>query len=440
MNIQFYTHACFSVENEETILLNDPYLSGTAFNDGWDLILDDVEFSRIAEKPLYIYYSHEHPDHFSIPFLKSIKKEIRRDITIVFQKTRDGRVKSFLQKEGFSVLELANKARTEISKDFFITIGQVPFYDSWALIEVSGKKILNANDCILETPDRVDDIRETTDSVDILFTQFSYANWVEGGSSDRTSRALLAKEKLQRIKMQSDVLKPNFIVPFASMVRFCHIENAYMNDEINTPEETVGFICNNTDSEPYLMEPYENWDGVSSKSNQSAIQFWKAAYKAALNRPLIEQKKSYDIDEILSASKEMRERVGKRNNKVLISLLDVFGLLPTQIIKISDANRYVSFNWRQGLRIVDKVVEQQPFVEMTSESLYFLFKFDFGIDTLNVNARFSGSLAQKKSLIRTFSPLALNNTGRYVSVLGLISTFSEPAFIKQGVRTVGLAR
>ena len=439
MNIRFYTHACFSVENEEIILLNDPYLSGTAFNDGWDLIVDDVEFDRFSEKQLFIYYSHEHPDHFSIPFLKSINKDIRRDITIVFQKTRDGRVKSFLQKEGFSVLELANRARTEISKDFFITIGQVPFYDSWALIEVNGKKLLNANDCILETPDRVNEIKETTDSVDILFTQFSYANWVEGGSSDGTSRALLANEKLRRIKMQSDVLKPDFIVPFASMVRFCHIENSYMNDEINTPNETVEFISHNTDAEPFLMVPYEDWDGVTPKSNQSAIQFWKMAYETALNRPLIEQKQSYDIGEILSASNEMRERVGKRNNKVLIFLLDAFGLLPTQIIKISDLNCYVSFNWRQGLRTIGEE-QQQPFVEMTSESLYFLFKFDFGIDTLNVNARFSGSLAQKKSLIRTFAPLALNNTGRYISILGLISTFSEPAFIKQGLRTVGVAR
>ena len=343
------------------------------------------------------------------------------------------------------MLELTNKARTQISKDFFITIGQVPFYDSWALIEVNGKKILNANDCILETPDRVNDIKETTDSIDILFTQFSYANWVESGSSDGASRALLAKEKLQRIKMQSDVLKPGFIVPFASMVRFCHIENSYMNDEINTPDETVDFISNNTYAEAILLVPYENWDGVTPKNNQSAIQFWNAAYETALSRPLIQPKKSYSIDEIASASNEMRERVGERNNRLLIFMLDAFGLLPTQIIKvsdlISDLNCYVRFNWRRGLRTFGKEQEQeQSFVEMTSESLYFLFKFDFGIDTLNVNARFSGSLAQKKSLIRTFSPLALNNTGRYISMLGLNSTFSEPAFIKQGLRTVGLAR
>ncbi len=439
MNIMFFTHSCFSVENENAIILNDPYLSGTAFNDGWDLIVNDVVFDRFSEKSLFIYYSHEHPDHFSIPFLKSIKKENRKKITIIFQKTRDGRVKSFLKKEGFTVLEVRNKERIEFSKEFFITIGQVPFYDSWALIEVDGKKILNANDCILETPDRVQDIKSITDTVDILFTQFSYANWVEGGVSDRSRRALLANEKLERIRIQSDVLKPVFIVPFASMVRFCHTENSYMNDEINTPKQTVNFIERNTKSKAFLMVPYENWNGESSKNNQPAVQFWEKAYENALKKPLIEQKKSYEFYEIKSACEEMCLRVNKRNNKILIYLLDALGLLPNQLIKITDLDCYINFSWRKGLDIFNDGSKKQC-IEMTSESLYFLLKFDFGIDTLNVNARFNGSLAQKKSLIRTFSPLALNNTGRYISFLGLVSTFSEPAFIRQGLRTVGLAR
>ncbi|QWD76441.1 MBL fold metallo-hydrolase [Polynucleobacter sp. MWH-UH24A] len=439
MNIQFFSHACFSIENEEVILLNDPYLNGTAFNNGWDLIVDDVVFDRFSEKKLFIYYSHEHPDHFSIPFLKSINNEIRSYITIVFQKTRDGRVKSFLESQGFMVLELENRERVQISNGFFITIGQVPFYDSWALIEVDGKKILNANDCILETPDRVQDIKETTDSVDILFTQFSYANWVEGGSLDGTSRALLANEKLQRIKIQSDVLRPDFIVPFASMVRFCHTENSYMNDEINTPDKTVEFINRYTDSDPFLMVPYENWDGVSSKCNLSAIQFWNVAYKKALNRPLLEPKNFYDFPKLKSVCEEMCLRVRMRNNKVLIFLLCIFELLPSQNIKITDLNCYVNFSWRRGLKITNREKKQQ-YCEMSSESLYFLFKFDFGIDTLNVNARFAGSLAQKKSLIRTFSPLALNNTGRFITFSELLSILSEPAFIKQGLRTVGLKR
>jgi hypothetical protein len=153
----------------------------------------------------------------------------------------------------------------------------------------------------------------------------------------------------------------------------------------------------------------------------------------------LNQKKSYDFSEIKLACDEMRLRVKEHNSKALIFLLDTFELLPRQSIKIIDLDCYVNFSWRRGLIRANRETEHR-YVEMTSESLYFLFKFDHGIDTLNVNARFSGSLAEKKSLIRTFSPLALNNTGRYISVLGLVSTFSEPAFIKQGLRTVGLAR
>jgi hypothetical protein len=439
MKIQFFSHACFSIETDDAILLNDPYLSGTAFNDGWDLIVNDVVFDRINEKQLFIYYSHEHPDHFSIPFLKSINVIDRQKVTILFQKTRDGRVKSYLEKEGFIVQELDNKKKHLFSDDFFITIGQVPFYDSWALIEVAGKKILNANDCILETPDRVKDIKSITSSIDILFTQFSYANWVEGGIEDKSNRSLLAQEKLDRIKLQSDVLEPKFIVPFASMVRFCHAENYYMNDAINTPKTTVEFISKYTLAKPFLMEPYEIWNGVLEKDNSQAIEYWEQAYNNALERPLIKQKRSYSIEEIEEVCMKMVERVMSRNNMFLIHLLSALGLLPSQVIKVIDLDRSIRFSWGRGLTTVG-VTSSVDCIEMTSESIYFLFKFDFGIDTLNVNARFNGSLANKKSLIRTFAPLALNNTGRYISALGLISTFSEPAFIKQGLRTVGLAQ
>ena len=439
MKIQFFSHACFSVESDEAILLNDPYLQGTAFNNGWDLIVDNAVFEKFIEKKLFIYYSHEHPDHFSIPFLKLIEFEKRKDITILFQKTRDGRVKSYLEKEGFVVIEVDNKKKVEISKNFYITIGQVPFYDSWGLIELDNLKVLNANDCILENPDRIQDIKNITGKVDILFTQFSYANWVEGGAHNSNSRARLAMEKLKRIKMQSDSLKPNFIVPFASMIRFCHIENSYMNDEINTPTKTVEFIEKNTSAKPLLMEPYEIWDGVTNKDNKNAIIFWEKAYTKALKRPLIKQKNTYDIKKIKTVSQEMIGRVRKRNNKILISLLEWSSWLPSQIIKITDLNCKIQFSWNKGVEeIYDDV--RSEFIEMTSESLYFLLKFDFGIDTLNVNARFKGSLAQKKSLVKTFSVLALNNTGRYITLLGLFGILLEPVFMKQGLRTVGIIR
>lgn len=439
MKIKFYSHACFTISNQSTVLLNDPYLFGTAFNDGWDLIYEVKDFEFDIKKKNFIYFSHEHPDHFSIQFINFIPQELKSNITILYQKTKDGRVKKFIDKLGFKFIELDDRERFEFSENFFITIGQVPFYDSWALIEIDGKKILNANDCILETPERVKDIQNVTSNVDILFTQYSYANWVEGGKDNKLERVKLANEKLSRIKMQSNVLSPKFIVPFASMVRFCHEENNYMNDSINTPRKTVEFIDNNTSSKPYLMVPYEIWDGQVEKDNEEAMKFWDYTYQKALTRQLVKQKKVYSIEELRNAFDSMMNRVKKKNNFVIILFLSILKIIPEQNICITDLNKTINFSWKNGFRET-YINNSNEFVKMTSESVHFLFSFDFGIDTLNVNARFNGNLLQKKKLVRTFSLLELNNTGRYLSFSGLISIFFEPSFIKQGLRTVGLLK
>ena len=438
MIIKFYNHACFSVEYKNHKIICDPYLYGTAFNDGWDLIIDNISLEIDYDKENYFYFSHEHPDHFSIPYLKSFTKDQASNINVIYQKTKDGRVKTFLQKIGFNVIELEDRKKFNLLNDFSIIVGQVPFYDSWACIDIDGFKIVNANDCILETPERVVDIKKVTNKCDVLFTQFSYANWVEGGSSNSEERNKLALEKLNRIKMQSEVLSPNFIVPFASMVRFCHEENNYMNDSVNSPEQAVEFIQKNTGSKPFLMTPYEEWDGRNDKDNNKAVNFWKSSYKKAKNRPLLKQKVSYEFDELNNSFIIMKKRVMKKNNFLLIKFLSILNIFPKLYMTCSDTNKFYEFSWHGGFKMTNNSLNND--LILTSESVKFLFDFDYGVDTLNVNARFHGSLSAKKKLIRCFSPLALNNTGRYISIFSLITFIFDINFIKQGLRTVGILK
>jgi len=440
MNIQFLNHACFVVEHEDTVLLCDPYLSGTAFNDGWDLIVEDVHYEFDPAKKNFIYFSHEHPDHFSVGFLKNIDKEKRKSISIVYQETRDGRVKKFCEKMGYGFVEIPDKKSYNMSKDFVISIGQVPFYDSWAAIKVAGKMIVNANDCILETPDRVEDIKSLVGKCDILFTQFSYANWVEGGEANSQMRRALAEEKLRRVKMQSEVLSPKFIVPFASMVRFCHTENKYMNDSINTPEETVEFIDSKTRAKAHLMMPYEDWDGETGKDNSEAILYWKEAYEKALVRPLIAPKEQVSEAELYESAAKMYRRVKSKNSWLLIQLLSRAGVLPKLSLYCSDANKRFVFSWHGGL-VETKTNHNDPDeLELSTRSLKFVFDFDYGVDTLNVNARFNGKKSSKKKMIRCFSVLALNNTGRYITVTNTTKMVLDVSFLKQGLKTVGLIK
>ncbi len=438
MKIQFFNHACFSVEDKDVLLLSDPYLSGTAFNNGWDLILEDINVRFDFTKKNFIYYSHEHPDHFSIQFLKSIKNENRKNITILYQKAKDGKVKNFVKNNGFKIIEVPNKNKYKLADNFYVTIGQVPFYDSWSLIELNDKKILNVNDCILETPDKIHGISNHCGKVDILFTQYSYANWVEGGSYNNSKRIELANKKLEKIKKQSEILCPEFIVPFASMIRFCHEENKYMNDSINTPRKTVEFINSNTSSKAFLMKPYETWNGKDYKNNDDSMLYWDKAYEAALKRNLIRQEKFYNRKEILEVYEKMIIRVKDKNNLTIIKILSLFSIIPALKIKITDLDVIYSFSWHKGLRQLKKT--DDSFIEMTSESFHFLLSYDYGIDTLNVNARFKGTLTQKKKIIRSFSILALNNMGRYISFKGIFSILFEPKLIQKGLKTVGLSK
>jgi glyoxylase-like metal-dependent hydrolase (beta-lactamase superfamily II) len=88
------------IENDSALLLVDPWLEGQAFNNGWSLLDQSTSSESLiatlnkSGRPVYIWFSHEHPDHFSIPFLKKFKEQFRGIATFLFQHTLDKRVAS----------------------------------------------------------------------------------------------------------------------------------------------------------------------------------------------------------------------------------------------------------------------------------------------------------------------------------------------------------
>ena len=90
--ITFVNHASVIFSHKDIRLMTDPWLFGSAFNNGWELLskskfqLDD--FAKIT----HIWFSHEHPDHFHPGVLSKIPEDLRKKITILFQDTLDHRV------------------------------------------------------------------------------------------------------------------------------------------------------------------------------------------------------------------------------------------------------------------------------------------------------------------------------------------------------------
>lgn len=125
--------------------------------------------------------------------------------------------------------------------------------DSWMVLKASGKTLVNVNDCVFKDDRELERIAQAAGPIDVLFTQFSFASWV-GNPDDPTSITRAAQEKFEEIRRQVRLLKPQYVVPFASYVWFCHRDNFFMNAYANTVQQVVELL-RSLDVVPIVLAP-----------------------------------------------------------------------------------------------------------------------------------------------------------------------------------------
>lgn len=128
--IFWVNHASSILEHDGVRLICDPWIEGTAFNNGWRLLsptkFQYTDFAGIS----YIWFSHEHPDHFALPNLRKIPDEIRRRITVLFHFTKDKRVLNVCKSLGFSTQELPESQWVRVA-NLDLLCGRNEEIDSW---------------------------------------------------------------------------------------------------------------------------------------------------------------------------------------------------------------------------------------------------------------------------------------------------------------------
>ena len=101
--IKFLGHAGFLYETNNEIILMDPWMSKEgAFDSSWyqfpsnhDLGDDIRDIITDTNKEIYIYISHEHKDHFDVPYLRTLELS---KINFITPKFRRDHVASVLHK------------------------------------------------------------------------------------------------------------------------------------------------------------------------------------------------------------------------------------------------------------------------------------------------------------------------------------------------------
>src|SRR3990167_10644286 len=131
MELKFVSHASIIVVAEDATIWSDPWLDGKVFNESWSLSPASHFDSAYYDLIDYIWISHEHPDHFHIPTLKSLPDSFKESVSILFQKNNSDKLPIALKKMGYkNIVRLPHKQFVKITANTIVLNYQVGQMDS----------------------------------------------------------------------------------------------------------------------------------------------------------------------------------------------------------------------------------------------------------------------------------------------------------------------
>ena len=420
-SIRLINHASVKFQFDNIKILTDPWYTGSVFHKSWKLIYQQTEneILNIIQDITHIFISHEHPDHFSPQFFldKNIKKILLKNrVKILFQETKDKRVKKFLEKQGYMCIEVSDGKYFELSNEVKIKIIKFGYIDSSLIIKTPQEKILNLNDCPLNNKEEIEIFKKKHGSFDILLSQFSYAAW-KGGKDNSEYRKIAAKEKINTLVNQYKILDCKYAVPFASFIYFSNSLNNYMNDHINNPVDLYNKIKNEINV--IIMSPNEKQNLKDLTQNPESINFWKSKYQNIDKLPIENFDFTVDYENLKLQYEIYKKKIFNLNSKILIYIASKIKFLnffqPINIFLL-DHNKNYEFSLIEGFKIKKENISD---IKMHSESLSFIFKNDFGFDTLTVNGCFEASKEGFIKSTKSFALGSLNSMGLKLN-LGLL--------------------
>jgi L-ascorbate metabolism protein UlaG (beta-lactamase superfamily) len=412
MLVEFVNHASLIVTAGNVRLIADPWLEGRVFHDGWDLVASSVMTFEDFKDITHIWFSHEHPDHFLPDNLKKISPQHRQAIEVLFQETRDKKVIRYCRGIGFGkVTEL--RPQTWIKLDDQMHVMNCPndtnwLADSWLCIRSPTGTLLNLNDC--GASDKLHAIKKFVGKVDVLATQFSYAQWINNyGAVQR--RLEHDRDVLETLKLQIEVLKPRYVIPFASFSWFCTEDNFYLNSEKNKIGDVCEYISQNTKAEPIAMYPGDRWIVGEPHETASAIARYERDMEQIADptlRPRT-QRERVDATVLAEAGQSFRRRLNALTHPLLVrarlasrcyrnrsafrvgrlanlAKLAMLHVEPARLF-VTDLGQAFTMDLNRGLQGAN-IPRDACDIMLSSASLLYCLKFDWGGETLYVNGCF----------------------------------------------------
>lgn len=229
MKVKLISQASVIIYCSDVTIWTDPWLEGKAFNNSWSLYpepdFDSNELNHID----YLWISHEHPDHFHIQTLKNLPDSFKSQVTVLFQDKKNPKMLEAFNRLGFNNIKLIpNSKLINITTETSIYVHQVGGIDSCLGVKNGGKSLLNLNDCELTKADQSMITNRFSPKIDVLLNQFSLAG-NNGSRADIPKISEKAKDIVNGMLIDHEMLNTDITIPFASFVYFSSVTNRYIN-------------------------------------------------------------------------------------------------------------------------------------------------------------------------------------------------------------------
>jgi hypothetical protein len=280
--------------------------------------------------------------------------------------------------------------------------------DSWLFVKTPGFTMLNLNDCYFKDEKWPAGIKRKTGDVDLLFCQFSYANWC-GNREAVEERKKAAAEKIEEMLMQIRIFQPSYVVPFASYVWFCHEDNYFMNSEVNKIGDVYTRLKAVPGVEPVVMYPGFEWDTRTRPTrSEEAVGLYRHDFERVLTAPKLVSSSSTSLEELNAAAAAYSKRCLVKNNRAKLLALPAFRCY------LTDLGRSLEYSFGRGLIEVDCQPDEAD-VSLSSQVLQYCFRFDWGFGTLEVSGRFEKPPKGNYNNVAQYLWVSeLMNIGKYV--------------------------
>jgi UDP-MurNAc hydroxylase len=272
MKFRVLSHACLEVTTNNTTLLTDPWVMGSAYWRSWWNYPPTPDGLAESLNPDFIYLTHLHWDHFHGVSLR----KIGLDRHILVPRLPDRRLIGDLEKLGATnITELAHGDPFQLGDDLSVTSYQFGVFPDTVLVinakdnsggQTSDTTILNANDAkIMGGP--LNQVLADHPKIDFVLRSHSSAN--SRLCYEITDKELGNIDDLKKYNSEFAAFAKSsgarYAIPFASNHCYLHEETFRFNEAINFAPDVKRYFEDNNITEPecVVMVPGDGWNDAS---------------------------------------------------------------------------------------------------------------------------------------------------------------------------------